>query len=181
MISTDPDSKLPHIQNYSQPMSLVYKKLGSIVDEDHCNHNYHDLLERGDPEKWDRAVRIATEQFPTMEHGLTANFFQVVLCEYFGTFVEISGIYTGVNRSNGYQYWVFATPKKSKTLEVKSKIEPISRQSEPDDSLNVLSGFITLFMLIPLIFWIFNLLELGPATMKIYNDFNQKVKEEAKQ
>jgi hypothetical protein len=181
ILTANPNFKLPCIRSYSQPMTLVYKKLGSIVDDDHCNHHYHDLLERANPEKWNSAVKIAAEQFPDLGHERTANFFQAVLCEYFEIPIEITGIYTGINQSNCYQYWVFATSRKSKTLEIEPnlrKIEPISRYPELDDSPNVFGIFIGILLFVLVGFWIFNFLELAPATTKIYNDLNQELNQQ---
>jgi uncharacterized protein YozE (UPF0346 family) len=180
ILTNDPDSKLPHISAHSQPRILVYKRFGSLVDEDHCNYYYHDLLQRANPEKWDRAVKFASEQFPDLEHEKTANFFQVLLTEYFETPVEITGVYTGINQSNGYQYWIFASPKKSKTLEIESKIEPNSRQSE-SNGLSSSHGF-AFFLILPVVvlisFWIFNYLELGSPVTKMYNNLIQELKQQ---
>jgi hypothetical protein len=175
ILTSDPDSKLPHISAYSQPTILVYKRLGSLVDEDHCNHYYHDQLQGIDPERWGRAVKFASEQFPDLGHEKTANFFQVVLCEYFGKFTEIDGIYTGINQSNGYQYWVFALPREPKPLMIERNISS-SRQAE---SRSLLLSFVHLIAPLACLFagiQIFNFLELGPAIIKIQNDFNQEIK-----
>jgi hypothetical protein len=170
-LTTDPDSKLPHIQAYSQATTLVYRRPGHSVDEEHCNHYYLDQLRRIDPEKWDHAVEFAAEQFPALDYEKTANFFQVVLCQYFGNFIEINGVYTGIDQGNGYQYWIFATPKKTKILE----IEPNLRQSEPNGLLEPIGAFfIGLGLFIFVSFWIFNFLELVPATTKIYQELKQQ-------
>jgi hypothetical protein len=178
ILTSDPDSKLPHISAYSQPTILVYKRLGSLVDEDHCNHYYHDQLQRIDPGKWDRAVKFASEQFPDLGHEKTANFFQVLLTEYFETPVEITGVYTGINQSNGYQYWVFAVPKNSKALEIKSRIEPNSRQPESDGFPGFLGFLICLPVFIWVGTWMFDLFELRPAATKIYNNLIQEMKQQ---
>jgi hypothetical protein len=159
-------------------MALVYKKLGSIVDEDHCNHHYHDQLEKANPEKWVRAVKFAIEKFPDLWREKTVNFFQTVLCEYFEMPVEISGIYTGTNQSNGYQYWVFAVPKNSKALEIKSRIEPNSRQPESDGFPGFLGFLICLPVFIWVGTWMFDLFELRPAATKIYNNLIQEMKQQ---
>jgi hypothetical protein len=173
ILTSDPDSKLPHINAHSQPTILVYKKLGSLVNEDCCNYHYQDRLQRIDPEKWVRAVKFASEQFPDLGHEKTANFFQVLLTEYFETPVEITGVYTGINQSNGYQYWVFAVPKNSKAL-VESKIEHNSRQPESDGFPELIGLLICLPVFIWVVIWTFNLLELLPAVTKIYNNLIQQ-------
>jgi hypothetical protein len=175
ILTNDPDSKLPHISAYAQPTILVYKRLGSLVDEDHCNHYYHDQLQRIDPEKWGLAVKFASEQFPDLGHEKTTNFFQAVLCQYFEKFTEIDGIYTGINQSDGYQYWVFALPRKPKPLTIERNISS-SRQAE---SRSLLLSFVPLIAPLACLFagiQIFNFLELGPAIIKIQNDFNQEIK-----
>jgi hypothetical protein len=174
ILTNDPDSKLPHISAHSQPTILVYKRLGSLVDEDHCNHYYHDQLQRIDPGKWGHAVKFASEQFPDLEHEKTANFFQVVLCQYFEKFTEIDGIYTGINQNDGYQYWVFALPRKPLTIE---RNISSSRQAE---SRSLLLSFVPLIAPLSCLFagiQILSFLGLGSAITKIQNDFIQEFKE----
>jgi hypothetical protein len=175
ILTNDPNSKLPCIHSYSQPTILVYKRLGSLVDEDCCDHYYHDQLQRIDPEKWGRAVKFASEQFPSLEHEKTANFFQVVLCEYFGKFTEIDGIYTGINQSDGYQYWVFAVPKKPKVLTIERSINDL-RQPESDVLLELFKISLAFIAIVGMGYSIFNLLELGSTITKIQNDFIQESK-----
>jgi hypothetical protein len=92
-----------HYSEYAGEKTVFGRPSSSPYGHAHLKYVSNDRLYEYDPDKAVKASNIARQQATTR----TCRFYEIMLSNFYDATIEIEHIIAGINRGNGFPYYIF--------------------------------------------------------------------------